>query len=150
MRNVTREAHNLSGVETSLWPFLVYFLAVLALVATMLGLSFVLGQRRANQATNMPFESGILSVGSPQVHMSVDFYLVAIFFVIFDLETVFIFAWAVAFFELGWQGFIAVVAFIAILGVALVYELSTGALDWGIKSRTGKSSTGSRHPEEQH
>jgi NADH-quinone oxidoreductase subunit A len=110
----------------------------------------VLGQRRANQATNMPFESGVLSVGTPQVHMSVDFYLVAIFFVIFDLETVFIFAWAVAFFELGWQGFIAVVAFIAILGVALVYELSTGALDWGIKSRTGKSPIGSRHPEEQH
>ena len=67
-----------------------------------------------------------------------------------DLETVFIFAWAVAFFELGWQGFIAVAAFIAILGVALVYELSTGALDWGIKSRTGKSPSGSRHPEEQH
>ena len=140
----------MSGAETSLWPFLVYFIAVLGLVATMLGLSFVLGQRRANQATNMPFESGILSVGSPQVHMSVDFYLVAIFFVIFDLETVFIFAWAVAFFELGWQGFIAVVAFIAILGVALVYELSTGALDWGIKSRTGKSPVGGHHPEEQH
>ena len=150
MRNVTREAHNLSGTETSLWPFLVYFIAVLALVATMLGLSYVLGQRRANRATNMPFESGVLSVGTPQVHLSVDFYLVAIFFVIFDLETVFIFAWAVAFFELGWQGFIAVAAFIAILGVALVYELSTGALDWGIKSRTGKSPSGSRHPEEQH
>lgn len=150
MRNVTREAHNLSSVETSLWPFLVYFIAVLALVATMLGLSYVLGQRRANQATNMPFESGVLSVGTPQVHMSVDFYLVAIFFVIFDLETVFIFAWAVAFFELGWQGFLAVVAFITILGVALIYELSTGALDWGIKSRTGKSPIDSRHPQEQH
>ena len=99
----------MSGTETSLWPFLVYFVAVLGLVATMLGLSYVLGQRRANRATNMPFESGVLSVGTPQVHMSVDFYLVAIFFVIFDLETVFIFAWAVAFFELGWQGFLAVV-----------------------------------------
>ena len=136
--------------ETSLLPFLVYFIAVLLLVATMLGLSFVLGQRRANKATNMPFESGVLSVGSPQMHMSVDFYLVAIFFVIFDLETVFIFAWAVAFFELGWEGFIAVALFISILGVALVYELSTGALDWGIKSRTGASGNGGRHPEEQH
>ena len=140
----------MSGAETSLWPFVVYFIAVLLLVATMLGLSFVLGQRRANKATNMPFESGVLSVGSPQMHMSVDFYLVAIFFVIFDLETVFIFAWAVAFFELGWAGFASIVVFITILGVALVYELSTGALDWGIKSRTGQSRTGSRHPQEQH
>ena len=122
---------------TSLWPFVVYALAVLALVATMLGLSFILGQRRANKATNMPFESGVLSVGTPQIHMSAEFYLIAIFFVIFDLETVFIFAWAVAFFELGWDGFIAISAFIFVLGVALVYELRSGALDWGIKTRTG-------------
>ena len=136
----------MNGAETSLWPFLVYFIAVLLLVATMLGLSFILGQRRANKATNMPFESGVLSVGSPQIHLSVEFYLVAIFFVIFDLETVFIFAWAVAFFELGWEGFAAIALFILVLGIALVYELKTGALDWGLKTRTGKSQDGV-HPE---
>jgi NADH-quinone oxidoreductase subunit A len=141
------EASNLNGDEPALWPFVVYFIAVLLLVATMLGLSWVLGQRRANHATNLPFESGVLSVGSPQIHMSVEFYLVAIFFVIFDLETVFIFAWAVAFFELGWEGFIAVGVFIAILAVALVYELSTGALDWGIKTRSGIPDE-LPHPEE--
>ena len=134
----------MNSAEPALWPFVVYFIAVLLLVATMLGLSWILGQRRANRATNMPFESGVLSVGSPQIQMSVEFYLIAIFFVIFDLETVFIFAWAVAFFELGWEGLIAVAVFILILGVALVYELSTGALDWGIKRGKG------RHPEEQH
>jgi|TARA_R110002073_G_scaffold7032_3_gene40695 NADH-quinone oxidoreductase subunit A len=139
----------LNSSETSLLPFLIYVLAVLLLVATMLGLSYVLGQRRANKATNMPFESGVLSVGSPQIHMSVEFYLVAIFFVIFDLETVFIFAWAVAFFELGWEGLIAMSVFILILGVALIYELKTGALDWGIKSRTGDATGNIRHPEEQ-
>jgi len=133
----------LTDAHTSLWPFLVYFLAVLLLVATMLGLSYLLGQRRANKATNMPFESGVISVGSPQIHLAVEFYLVAIFFVIFDLETVFIFAWAIAFFELGWEGFVAIGLFILVLGVALVYELSTGALDWGLKNRAG------RHPEEQ-
>jgi NADH-quinone oxidoreductase subunit A len=126
----------LSESTTSLWPFVIYFIAVLLLVATMLGLSWVLGERRSNKATNMPFESGVLSVGTPQIQMSVEFYLIAIFFVIFDLETVFIFAWAVAFFELGWEGFIAIAVFIAVLAVALVYELSTGALDWGIKTRT--------------
>lgn len=121
----------------SLWPFVIYFLAVLLLVATMLVLSYLLGQRRSNKATNMPFESGILSVGSPQIHLSAEFYLIAIFFVIFDLETVFIFAWAIAFFELGWSGFIAISLFIFILVVALIYELRSGALDWGIKTRTG-------------
>ena len=128
----------------SLWPFVVYFVAVLMMVATMLGLSYILGQRRANNATNMPFESGVLSVGSPQIHMSAEFYLIAIFFVIFDLETVFIFAWAIAFFELGWSGFIAISLFIFILGVALIYELRSGALDWGIKTRTEIT------PEESH
>ena len=74
--------------------------------------------------------------------MAVEFYLIAIFFVIFDLETVFIFAWAVAFFELSWTGFIAISFFIFILGVALVYELCSGTLDWGIKTRTQSGQKG--------
>ena len=82
----------------------------------MLGLSFVLGQRRANKATNMPFESGVVAVGNSQIQLSVEFYLIAIFFVIFDLETVFIFAWAIAFYELGWQGYFAILVFIVVLG----------------------------------
>lgn len=126
----------MTEANNSLVPFVVYFIAVLALVGTMLLLSYLLGQQRANKATNMPFESGVLSVGSSQIQMSAEFYLIAIFFVIFDLETVFIFAWAIAFFELGWQGFAAAGLFIIILGVALVYELRSGTLDWGIKSRS--------------
>ncbi len=125
----------MSAAPAPLWPFLVYGIAVLLLVATMLGLAWILGQRRANIATNMPFESGVISVGSPQIQMAVEFYLIAIFFVIFDLEVVFIFAWAVAFFDLGWEGLAAITVFIVVLGVALVYELSTGALDWGNKTR---------------
>ncbi len=123
--------------STELLPFIVYFGAVILLVATMLGLSWLLGQRRANKATNMPFESGVVSVGSSQVQLSVEFYLIAIFFVIFDLETVFIFAWAIAFFELGWQGYAAIMVFIVVLAVALVYEWRSGALDWGQKTRLG-------------
>lgn len=119
----------------SFWPFVVYACGVLLLVATMLLLSWILGQRRANDATNMPFESGVVPVGTSQVQMSVEFYLVAILFVIFDLETVFVLAWAVAFFELGWSGFFAVALFIVILVVALIYEISTGALNWGTKER---------------
>lgn len=85
----------------------------------------------------MPFESGIISVGSSQIRLSVEFYLIAIFFVIFDLETIFIFAWAIAFFELGWQGYFAILIFIAILTVALIYEWRSGALEWGVKTRVG-------------
>ncbi|MGV6807442.1 MAG: NADH-quinone oxidoreductase subunit A, partial [bacterium] len=113
-----------------------YFVAVLGLVATMLILSWLLGQKRRNDATNVPFESGVVSVGDSHNPISVEFYLIAIFFVIFDLETVFIFAWAIAFFELGWQGYLAIMIFILVLVVALIYEWRSGALDWGIKRRT--------------
>ena len=126
-----------ASTTASLLPLVVYFGAVILLVLTMLGLSFVLGQRRANKATNMPFESGVVAVGNSQIQLSVEFYLIAIFFVIFDLETVFIFAWAIAFFELGWQGYFAILVFIVVLGVALVYEWRSGALEWGVKTRVG-------------
>jgi len=122
---------------TELLPFIVYAGAVVLLVLTMLGLSWVLGQKRANKGTNTPYESGIVAVGSSQIQMSVEFYLIAIFFVIFDLETVFIFAWAIAFFELGWQGYAAIMAFIGVLTIALIYEWRSGALEWGVKTRVG-------------
>ena len=129
---------DVSNVE--LWPLVVFFIAVIALVLTMLGLSWLLGQQRTNAATNDPFESGIVSVGDAQGRISVEFYLIAIFFVIFDLETVFIFAWAIAFFELGWQGYFAILVFVAVLVIALIYEWRSGALEWGVKTRTGLDS----------
>ena len=76
-------------------PFLFYSAAVLAVVITMLGLSFFLGQRVSRPDKDLPFESGIVSVGSAQFRISVHFYLTAILFIIFDLEVVFLFAWAV-------------------------------------------------------
>ena len=130
-----------NAYATEIWPLAIYFLLVILLVITMLVLSWLLGQRRREAATNDPFESGIVSVGGSQIRISVECYLVAIFFVIFDLETVFIFAWAIAFFELGWQGYLSMVVFIAILGLALIYEWRSGALDWGNKTRTGLNDT---------
>ena len=79
----------------------------------------------------------MVHIGSAHIPVSVEFYLIAMFFVIFDLETVFIFAWAVAFYELGVAGFLAISVFIFILVVALIYEWKSGALDWGIKTRKG-------------
>ena len=126
-----------ASANSGLLPLLVYFITVLLTVVAMLGLGYVLGQRRTNQATETPFESGVVAVGNSQVQLSVEFYLIAIFFVIFDLETVFIFAWAIAFYELGWLGYWAILVFIVVLGVALIYEWRTGALEWGVKTRVG-------------
>src|SRR5690242_1892311 len=101
-----------------LWPLLVYFAAVILLVATMLGLSYLLGQRHDQPATGQPYESGIVSTGSARLLLSADFYLVAMFFVIFDLEAVFLFAWAVAARQVGWAGYIEALIFIGILVAA--------------------------------
>ncbi len=111
-------------------PFLFYTALVLAVVATMLGLSFFLGQRINRKYKNTPFESGIISVGSAHFRISVHFYLSAILFIIFDLEVVFLFAWAVAVEQAGWPGFIEISVFIAILLLALFYLYRIGALDW--------------------
>lgn len=96
----------------------------------MLVLSYVLGQRTKGQYTDTPFESGIISVGSAKFRISVHFYLTAILFIIFDLEVVFLVAWAVAVREAGWPGFIEICVFIFILMVALFYLWRIGALDW--------------------
>ncbi len=116
---------------TPLWPLLAYFGAALLVVGSMIGLSWLLGQRHHEPATGQPYESGIKSTGSARLRFGARFYLFAMFFLIFDLESVFIFAWAVAAREAGWAGYIEVLIFIAILGVALLYLWRLGALDQG-------------------
>lgn len=118
------------------WPFGVYVVCVVAVVAIMIGASFVLGQRHQDRATGQPYESGIVSEGSARVRMTSQFYLMAMLFVIFDLEAVFIFAWAVAVRELGWVGYSAISVFIVLLLIALVYLWRIGALGWGPIQRT--------------
>ncbi|MBP1624424.1 MAG: NADH-quinone oxidoreductase subunit [Acidobacteria bacterium] len=73
----------------------------------------------------------MLPTGSARLHFSAKFYLIAMFFVIFDLEAVFIFAWAVAVPELGWMGYLEVLIFIIVLAATLIYLWRLGALDWG-------------------
>lgn len=118
-----------------LWPLLVYAGAVLLLVGFMIGFSYILGQRHKERATGEPFESGIVSTGSAELRFSAHFYLVAMFFVIFDLEAVFIITWAIAFRELGWLGYAGVAVFIGILLAVLVYEWRIGALDYGLSGK---------------
>ncbi len=121
-----------------LWPLLLYAALVLVVAAAMLIISRLLGERRDRGARAEPYESGILPTGSARLRFGVKFYLVALFFVIFDLEAAFLLTWAIAFRELGWAGYVAALVFIAVLLVALVYLWRAGALDWGPRAqRTG-------------
>src|SRR5450830_1611655 len=92
-----------------------------------------LGARRA--ARGIPYESGIKPAGPLPKRLSVEFYQVALFFVIFDLEAVFIFAWAVNARRLGWTGYLEIVVFVALLFAGLVYLWKVGGLDWGAAGR---------------
>jgi NADH-quinone oxidoreductase subunit A len=122
---------NADFVQVSqLWPLIAYFAAVLAVVGAMLAIPRLLAQSRHDRFTDEPFESGVLPVGDVHVRLAVQYYPVAIFFVIFDLEAIFIFAWAVAFRETGWTGYIEMLVFILVLLAALVYLWKIGALDW--------------------
>jgi NADH-quinone oxidoreductase subunit A len=113
-----------------MWTLGVYFLLVLGLVSGMLLGSWLLGQRHHDRATGSPYEAGIESEGSARVRFSAKFYLVAMFFVVFDLEAVFLFAWAVAGKELGWPAYWEMLIFVGVLVVVLAYLWRNGALDW--------------------
>ena len=117
------------------WPLAVYIVLVGMLVIAMLSMSFILGERHHDRATGSPYESGILSEGSARVRFSAKFYLIAMFFVVFDLEAVFLFAWAVAVRETGWAGYAEALLFIMILLATLAYLWRVGALDWRQGSR---------------
>jgi NADH-quinone oxidoreductase subunit A len=121
---------------TALWPLGVYFFSVVAIVVAMTALSFILGERHREKQTNEPYESGIVSTGTARVRFDIKFYLIAMFFVIFDLEAVFIFAWAVSIRETGWTGYWEMLIFIAVLSAALVYIWKLGALEWGAFVKT--------------
>ncbi len=118
-----------------LWPFVIFFFVVLLVPAGMIALSHVLGQRHSEHATGSPYEAGIVSEGSAEVRFSIKFYLIAMFFVVFDLEAVFIVSWAVAAREVGWAGYLEILFFTVILVATLAYLWKLGALDWGPKTR---------------
>jgi len=113
-----------------LLPLIIYFGAVAVIAGIMLGGAYLLGQRHRANAADQPFESGIVAAGDVHIRVSVPFYLLAIFFVIFDMESVFLFAWAVSLQEAGWPGFIEALIFISVLIAALTYLWAVGALDW--------------------
>ncbi len=102
-------------------------------------ISYVLGQRHWQDATGKPYESGIASTGSAELRFNVGYYVVAMLFVVFDLEAVFLFAWALVVREVGWTGFAGAMVFIVILLVGLFYEWRQGTFDFGPRPRARRA-----------
>ena len=117
--------------EPSTFSLIVYGLMVLALIAIILFLARWVGERKTSPEKAMPYECGIIPTEMGGYRPSIPFYLVAVFFVIFDVEAAFIFSWAVAMMDLGWAGWLRISFFIVLLLMTLVYVWKKGGLDWG-------------------
>ena len=104
-------------------------LAGFALISVLL--SSVLGPSKPTAEKSAPYECGMPPVGDARERMSVKFYLVAMIFLLFDIEVAFLYPWAMALRDLGWPGFLQVVLFMALLLAGYVYVWRKGALDWG-------------------
>ncbi len=117
------------------WSFAVYVIGVLGICVVMLVLPPFLGGRASGRAKEDPFESGVVGQGSPQIRFSAKFYLVAMMFVIFDVEALFLYAWAVSLRKTGWLGYIEACTFILILLAGLYYLWKVGGLDWAPAQR---------------
>lgn len=112
------------------WAFTIFLVVAIVLCGAMLVGGFILGGRARARHKNTPFESGIEAVGSARLRMSAKFYLVAMFFVIFDVEALYLYAWASTIRENGWTGFVEATIFSIVLLAGLFYLVRTHALDW--------------------
>jgi NADH-quinone oxidoreductase subunit A len=108
-----------------------FLLVVILLVALLMVVTHLLGERHHERRTAVPYESGVNPTGTARLRFSADFYLIAVFFVIFDVSAIFVFAWAVAVRELGWPGYAAILLFICETAAGLAYLWRMGAFDWG-------------------
>ncbi len=118
----------------SYFPIIILLGIAIFLAILLMTLSRVLGPYRPNKNKLNPYESGMDPVGEARERYSISFYLVAMEFIVFDLEVVFIYPWAVRFMELGLGTFIAMMIFIIVLFVGLLYTLKKGTLDWDLKT----------------
>jgi NADH-quinone oxidoreductase subunit A len=114
--------------------FVVYFIAILALTITMLLVSHLLNPKVPLRTNNLPFESGIVAQGDTDIRWNVNYFLVAISFVIFDIEAVFLYIWSIVVMEAGCHVIFITSFFIFILLIALLYEIKQGAFLWGEKT----------------
>ena len=123
----------LSPWQPGILSLFVYTLMVFVAIGAMLFLTSWLGEKKKNPEKDRAYECGIIPTGPAWFRYPVPFYLVAAFFLIFDVEAVFIFSWAVAFDELGWTGWLRITFFIIVLLLSLFYIWKKGGLDWRIE-----------------
>jgi len=119
-----------AGQMEPLWPFVLYGALVVVGVAAVILVSHFLGERHRAPGRDIPYESGITPTGTARLRYGAHFYPVGIFFILFDVEAVFLYAWAVDFRELGWAGYAEAALFIAVLLLGLIYIWKRGGLDW--------------------
>ena len=111
-------------------PILIYMVIAIGLVGVMVLLSEILGKMKHFPAQDLPYECGMDPIGDARSRYTVRFYVIAMFFIVFDIEAIFFYPWAVIFKTLGWFGFVEMLVFIGILAVGLVYVWGKGALEW--------------------
>lgn len=111
-------------------PILIQFLFVAGFITVMLALSHFIGPRRSSRSKDSTFECGIPQHGNARIPFSVKYFLVAILFVLFDVEVIFMYPWAVNFRELGADGFWKMLMFMGLLLVGFYYIIKKGALEW--------------------
>jgi NADH-quinone oxidoreductase subunit A len=119
------------------FPVLLQALIAMAIAAGMIGASYVLGKRLRNSVKDSPYECGMTPVGTAREPFSVKFYLVAMIFILFDVEVVFLYPWAVVYRELSLYGFLVMFLFIDLILWGLFYVWKKGVLDWSVEPRPG-------------
>lgn len=122
------------------YQILIYMVITVTLISVLLLAAWWLGAKRSSIPKGLPYESGIIPSGSARLAWPVPFYLVAIFFIVFDVEAAFIFTWAVAWDLLGISGVIQITVFIVILSVGLIWLWLKGGLDWEPSNDSKRSS----------
>jgi NADH-quinone oxidoreductase subunit A len=112
------------------WPVLLQGLIAMAVATGMLGISFLLGKKVRNRVKDSPYECGIVPTGSARERFSVKFYLVGMLFILFDIEAIFLYPWAVVYRELKMFAFCEMFVFIVLVLSGFFYIWKKGALDW--------------------
>ena len=112
------------------FPILVFMIMAFGVAVVAVALSFLLAKHNPDLHKNAPYECGFPPFGDARAKFDVRFYLVAILFIIFDLEIAFLFPWAIVLGDIGWSGFASMMVFLGVLTVGFVYEWKKGALEW--------------------
>lgn len=108
----------------------IFFQIIIGLAVTMMFIPALFRPSNPNPIKSIPYESGMPPIGEAQQRYNIRYYVIAMLFVVFDIEAVFFYPWAVAFNNIGWYGFLEMVSFIVLLLVAYAYAWRKGALDW--------------------